>query len=930
MNNSKIISFCVPGMGFDGNTYKEKSLGGSETAALFLSRALAKMGHFVYVFTNINEQVTIDDVIYRPISMWKEFVCTTPHDVTIAQRLPNMLAVKTEAKLNLLWLHDLVSEEDISSYKGVAWNVDKILTVSNYHRNQAIDTLGFSENLIESTRNGIEPEVVQEAKKDIDGRDYKKMVFSARPERGLDVLLEEVFPRVLERDPDAWLCITGYENPVSDLQDFYSYIDSLAEKYGDKVQWKKDLNKYELYQEYLTAGCYLYPTPSPRMDYFREVSCISIMEAMACGLPIVSYNGGALPETMSEEAGVLIDNKPIDNPDIYAEVACQFINNEDLFKNASEAGRFYSKRLSWGSIATEWDELVDRMIAERNDDPDRLVRYFLKRSNIQPAKEVSQRNGLGFDFSDWEYNLKDHYETFPEADDNIEEVGEDGRLYLIKQFLPESGHFLDFGFGNGIYSCELAKESLGRTISGVDISEENVKLAQKIVRNYPKDLQDRVSFKQGDENSLEDNKYDVALLGEILEHQPNPSGVLNRVERSVVTGGTILFTVPYGPWEFGNDDNHHLWEIDPHSIWEMVGHKPNLIVGYQHCGSNASLGDPVGYHVVSYEVDGSEVKPIDMDRMINNQVPRQTVSGCIMAGPGAEKTLRWHLDSYAHLMDQIVVADTGMNGEARRIFQEYGAEFVEAPSPKEYGFEVPRNTALQFCNKDWVFWMDTDECLVDYDNLPKYLRENSYQGFGIHQHHFAVDTQFNPDMPVRLFRKRPYDGEKIRWYGMIHEHPEINLNDGPGPVVVAADLNIAHLGYLDEDIRRKRFWRNYPLLEKDIDTYPDRVLQKHFICRDSVLLASYILEQNGGVVDDKVHELCEKAVNTFRQYFLAQNGFANVNTQQYYQTALEILDTGIVVGPEFGFPENTRFATRGDLETVMKGSLDARLGEEEE
>ena len=85
---------------------------------------------------------------------------------------------------------------------------------------------------------------------------------------------------------------------------------------------------------------------------------------------------------------------------------------------------------------------------------------------------------------------------------------------------------------------------------------------------------------------------------------------------------------------------------------------------------------------------------------------------------------------------------------------------------------------------DWVLWIDTDERLMDPERVPKYLRANIFNGYSIRQHHFACDTAFKPDLPVRLFRRGPQGGKTMRFFGMIHEHPELGLNEGPGLTVV--------------------------------------------------------------------------------------------------------------------------------------------------
>jgi hypothetical protein len=283
-----------------------------------------------------------------------------------------------------------------------------------------------------------------------------------------------------------------------------------------------------------------------------------------------------------------------------------------------------------------------------------------------------------------------------------------------------------------------------------------------------------------------------------------------------------------------------------------------------------------------------------MDRKLALQRPRQTVSAVIIGGPNIEETILWSLRSYAGLMDQVVIGDTGMIPEVRQMLIDYGVKVIPADNPTIHGFETPRNQALAHAEMDWIFWIDTDEKLLDGQKIGKYLRHNIWNGYGVKQHHFAVDTQFSPDMPVRLFRRESVHG-RARWFGMIHEHPEIELNKGPGPVIVLGDVNIAHVGYLIESGRQARFWRNKPMLDADILKYPDRLLQKHFICRDNMLLAGYILSMNGGRVDSTIRDLCEQTISIYRAHFLGRPQAVNVDSIIHYSEALQILGQGVDV-----------------------------------
>ena len=86
--------------------------------------------------------------------------------------------------------------------------------------------------------------------------------------------------------------------------------------------------------------------------------------------------------------------------------------------------------------------------------------------------------------------------------------------------------------------------------------------------------------------------------------------------------------------------------------------------------------------------------------------------------------------------------------------------------------------------------------------------------------------------------------------------------------------------------------RNYPLLQKDIEKYPERLLQKHFIMRDHMLLCLYELQQNGGQVTEDIKRRAEETLALYRKYFSGKGHYANVDSLQYYSQAVKILGLG--------------------------------------
>ena len=930
------ITIAVPGIPFNGNTFKSQSLGGSESAGYYMARALAALGHRVTVFCN-TDPVRCEDVDYLPLSMFSSYVEYTRHDVCIVQRSPELLQNHCQARYTVLWCHDLATVRATGVVKGVGWNYDKVFVLSDFHREQYKRTYDLPDEVLFQTRNGLDLEAIargrESAKGTVDNpvtRNPLSLVYSARPERGLDILLGEIMPRILKHEPNAKLFLATYKNPVEHLSEFYGQCKALAEKLGDRVAYLGHLTKDSLYEVYHASGAYLYPVPSKVSPNFDEISCIAVMEAQACGLPVVTSARGALPETLAPEAGTLISEKPFTDEyyDAFADAALYYMRSTTGRHLASAAGIARGQTLGWDGVAKAWTELFEGAIRKNSADLATMANHFWRHSDIFAAKKCLSRLPADDEKSLYVRNRIANDFAFTEEPDGYrkqyEKIGgthnaavinwspREPRYAALKQWLaarPEVNKVLDYGCAHGGYAINLLKDLPNLNITGVDIDLHGIEMAYGFAADMG--VSDRWRGVVGSVDRLSDpnlpemaEQYDAVLAQEVLEHVDNPSALLRALEAKVKDGGTMYLTVPFGPWEYTDYERYpyraHVHEFDIHDLHDLLdakGREAEVSISAMPHSHEPLTDEALGWWVINYKVTPDtrgQVGEIDFERKLWLQRPRQTLSAAIIAGPNSEETLHWCLRSLNSVADEVVVVDCGLSAEALRVIATYGARvklIPNGPDPKTQGFETPRNLAVENCTQDWILWIDTDEKLLQPELLHKYLRSNMYQGYSIRQHHFAVDTTFDPDMPVRLFRNNGV----LRFFGMIHEHPESALNAGPGRTIVIGDVHIPHLGYLIESGRTKRFDRNLPMLQADIERYPDRLLQKHFIMRDAILLCTYELRANGGKITETIKERARTVIDTYRQYFLGKGHFTNVDPLSYYSQAVTLLGEGFEV-----------------------------------
>ncbi len=992
------IIIACDGLPFHGDTLKESSLGGSETVCIQAANALAKKGNTVTVFSNCGEKAgTYGKVCYRDFKEFIPFAGNVPHDVLIVQRRPDLFCGSYNSKINILWQHDLAVLRSSSAFRASAWNVDSCFVMSEFQRQQSMQVNGFPEDYYFVTRNGLDLKLFEgEGLK----RDPKKLMYAARPERGLDILLYEIFPKLLERDPKIKLFIAGYKHDVPELQGFYGGLRRQTERHPKNITWLPPLSKKELYEHYRTSALYVYPTD------FEEISCCIAMETQACGLPFVGRDVAALKETVHPDAGVLLsgfDNAR--NPEFqrqFIETVLSLLSNKEELERMGKAGRKHSKKLNWDGIADEWVDKFYGIFEQNTANKFTLAKHFVFHSDIVTAKKIRKEitdpreiELLDKALKPWDVNFKknntkeinkmsdagikqyleDIQELYPSQGNGgveilakiteqkvephwpmLEEWCKDhsgtvaksnfqndklvssllrekilkqtenysdrvrfdksitnkeqlekrlGQLkgsevgFVLKiweQILPKAETFLDYGCFTGRYAIPLANIDKDYKVTGVDINKKTLDIARDIAEQLCK--YNNCEFIQGTYKEIKlEEKVDCLLLFDIIEHLPNLEEALPALENYVKDGGWILIVTPSGPMEADSFDlfenRMHVHELEKKDLEELFGKKKNINIVVIPLKAKSKIdGSCFAKIFTSYQKDKTLVGKINYDRKFLIQTPRQTVSACMIV-KNAEGMLHRCLKSIRPYVDEIILADTGSTDSTFEIAKQYDAKILKGSDPMEYGFETPRNESIRDAVGDWILWIDSDEEFLRGQNLGKYLRNNVYKGFSIRQHHFSAypPNAFKPDLPVRVFR----NGRGISYFGSIHEHPETGLNESVGFTTILGDVDISHVGYLTEDVRRERFKRNLPLLKMDREKYPDRTLGKFFLLRDLIHMSRYMLEQKKGQLTPEVVNWSRQAVEIYQNDFLGKTLIMGNEALQYYSDANTILGQGVEI-----------------------------------
>src|SRR5467141_496011 len=158
------------------------------------------------------------------------------------------------------------------------------------------------------------------------------VVTAARLEqiKGIDTVIQAL-PAILEREPDVGYVIAG-RGPDRER------LEKLAHKLGvaDRVRFLGLVGDQDLPAVYNLGSVYLGMSRRVgRMDV--EGFGISLVEASACGLPVVAGNSGGIPDAVRDgETGILV---PPEDPAALADAVCRVLADRGFATQLGQNGR---------------------------------------------------------------------------------------------------------------------------------------------------------------------------------------------------------------------------------------------------------------------------------------------------------------------------------------------------------------------------------------------------------------------------------------------------------------------------------------------------------------------------------------------------------------------------------------------------------------
>jgi glycosyltransferase involved in cell wall biosynthesis len=371
------------------------SIGGVESHVAELSTRLVGRGHEVTVFTGdmigdfpkSEYRVEVQDRSEAGIRI-KRFRSMSLLGSAFSNRtiMPSMIPSLIKERLDIIHAHSLGyyptfasalpklvkrskliitahSDPTFGSYKPRLASLplrlaDRVIALTRREREWFLRN-GFASDKVMVIPNGIDlerfhPVQSGDAFKEKYGIQDQMVLFVGRIDidtKGCDILVKAI-PRVLEDHPKARFVFVGPDwGARDDLQAVSSSLNV------DPI-FTGAVSQHELLEAYTAADLVVVPS---RVEAF----CIVLLEAMACGKPIVASRVGGVPDVVNNSNAIL--TQPGGTLELAAAIS-KLLSDKTLAGRLGEAGRRRVTRYSWDRIVEEIEHVYFSALEHRQCD----------------------------------------------------------------------------------------------------------------------------------------------------------------------------------------------------------------------------------------------------------------------------------------------------------------------------------------------------------------------------------------------------------------------------------------------------------------------------------------------------------------------------------------------------------------------------------
>lgn len=237
-----------------------------------------------------------------------------------------------------------------------ARSADRIIAVSRSTARDTIELLGADPRRIHVIREAVDPFFLEEPCEEKQSQVLESLglqpgfvltVGTLEPRKNYELTLG-VFKCLCQKWPDLRVVIVGSKGWL--CEDIVHRIH----RERDRFLWLDDADNATLRVLYRAASVFLFPS-------LYEGFGLPLLEAMACGTPVVSSDVGSVPEVVGK-AGICI---PSMDPEPFVQAVSAILEDSCVYEHFQNEGYKRVRLFSWERAARETWEAFDRALAGR-------------------------------------------------------------------------------------------------------------------------------------------------------------------------------------------------------------------------------------------------------------------------------------------------------------------------------------------------------------------------------------------------------------------------------------------------------------------------------------------------------------------------------------------------------------------------------------
>lgn len=168
--------------------------------------------------------------------------------------------------------------------------------------------------------------------------------------KGIDILLNAV-PLIIKKIPNLHIYIAGSGPEGGNLKGLVKELNI-----EENVKFLGFISEEEKFSYYKSVDVCAFPSK-------YEPFGIVLLEAMACGKPVVASNVGGIPFVVEDgKTGLLFESGNVEE---LAEKIIMLLRDEELREKMGEAGRERAKEFTWDKIAEQTVDLYKEILSKQ-------------------------------------------------------------------------------------------------------------------------------------------------------------------------------------------------------------------------------------------------------------------------------------------------------------------------------------------------------------------------------------------------------------------------------------------------------------------------------------------------------------------------------------------------------------------------------------